>query len=788
MKISINWLNDFIDLSGITHEEIIKRFTLSSAEIEDIEYKGQDTVGVVFAKILEVNEHPKSDHLHILKVDKGDEIVQVVCGAHNVRPNMITALATLGGKVQGHKITKAKLAGVESFGMCCSEDELGIGSDNSGIMDINFEVKIGQDIKEYYPIEDTVFEIDNKSLTNRPDLWGHYGIASELACIFNRPLKAIRMVNLDDYNNLPALDVMNENENCYRYSAIAVDNVTAKTTPSTMKIRLNYVGMRDINLLTDMANYIMLELGQPMHTFDHSIVKGIRVIKSKKGTKLRTLEGDEHEIPENACVIADNNYEPVAIAGIKGGLLSGINDDTTSLLLESATFESSSIRKTSTAIGLKTDASLRYEKSLDPELTKIASARFVQLLKEVDPSINVASRYTDCYTTKYPSIIITISKEFIEKRIGISIDKSEMERIFNGLEFKFVEKNGVYDISIPTFRATKDISLREDIIEEVARMYGYDRIVEKSCEFPLQPVRIDREHYMEYEVKKFLAEKYDINEVHSHIWNFENFNDEYGIKSPSYVGLMDSSNSGQTGLRSELLPTLLKFLVENKNSFDNVRIAEIGRVVSGIHNQHAVEEKHMAVLLASCIKSEKELYFECKEIIEDLCNNLLQTKLDYVTDSKTLQYMHPVNSCVLANEDIKIGYMGVINPTINIDKKLNIAMIEVDFSQLCKLPRVSKNIRDISKYQDVNIDLNFLVDKNTTYGEIEAIINKYITKLDMTYELKDIYESEKLNGKKSMTFSFNISSLNKTLTSQDIDKFTNNLVKHMGESNIELRS
>ena len=447
MKISINWLKDFVDLDGITDEEIIKRFTLSTAEIEDVEYKGEDTIGVVFAKILEVENHPNSDHLHILKVDKGDEIVQVVCGAPNVRPNMITCLATIGGKVGGHKITKAKLAGVESFGMCCSESEIGIGSDNSGIMDIDFDVTIGQDIKEYYPIKDTVFEVDNKSLTNRPDLWGHYGIARELACIFNRELKPLNIVDLSQFDNLSALDVVNENEDCFRYSAIAVNNVKAKVSPSTMKIRLNYVDMRDINLLTDIANYIMLELGQPMHTFDHEVVKGIRVIKAKKGTNLKTLEGENHLIPENACVIADNHYEPVAIAGIKGGLLSGISDNTNSLLLESATFDCASIRKTSTAVGLKTDASLRYEKSLDPELVKTATSRFLYLLKQVDKDIKVISKFTDCYTKKYDKITIEISKEFIERRIGISIEKSEMERIFNGLQFEFVENNGVTSMS-----------------------------------------------------------------------------------------------------------------------------------------------------------------------------------------------------------------------------------------------------------------------------------------------------------------------------------------------------
>ena len=497
MKISINWIKDFVDLTGISDEEIIKRFTLSSAEIEDVEYKGQDTEGVVFARILEVENHPKSDHLHILKVDKGDEIVQVVCGAPNVRPNMVTCLATLGGKVSGHKITKAKLAGVESFGMCCSEEEIGIGSDNSGIMDIDFEVTIGQDIKTYYPIEDTVFEVDNKSLTNRPDLWGHYGIAREMACIFDKPLKQLDLVDLDQYNNLKELDVKNENEDCFRYSAIAVKNVNTHVSPSTMKIRLNYVGMRDINLLADMTNYVMLELGQPMHAFDYEVVNGIRVIKAKKGTKLKTLEGEEHLIPENACVIADNNYNPVAIAGIKGGLLSGITEKTNSLLLESATFECSSIRKTSTAIGLKTDASLRYEKSLDPELAKTATARLLYILKNIDNNIEVVSKFTDCYTNKYPTITIEISKEFIEKRIGISIEKSEMERIFNGLEFKYVENNGNYVLTIPSFRATKDISLKEDIVEEVARMYGYDRITAKSCEFPLHPTTIDKEHLVE---------------------------------------------------------------------------------------------------------------------------------------------------------------------------------------------------------------------------------------------------------------------------------------------------
>ncbi len=789
MKISINWIKDFVDLEGISNEEIINRFTLSTAEIEDVYEMGKETSGVVVAKILEVKNHPESTKLHILKVDKGDEVVQIVCGAPNVREGMLTALATLGGKVNGHKISKAKLVGVESFGMCCSEEELGIGSDNSGIMDIkDLNAKVGMSIKDLYPIDDTVFEIDNKSLTNRPDLWGHYGIAREIACIFGKKLKPLELDDLSAYAKLPKLALSVENPDCYRYSAITVGNVNTHVSPMIMKIRLNYVGMRDINLLADMTNYIMLELGQPMHAFDNAVVKGITVVKSKKGEKMLTLEREEHLIPENSCLICDDKKVPVAIAGIKGGLLSGITDNTNSLLLESATFDAMVIRKTSTAIGLKTDASLRYEKSLDPELTTIAISRLLYILKNIDKNIVVTSSLADVYNKKYPKVQIVVSKEFIEKRIGISISKEEIEKIFTGLEFDFSEKDGVYTLNVPTFRATKDISIKEDIVEEVARVYGYDKVVPVSCAFDLQPVTQDRQVVLEYKTKRLLAEKYGVSEVHSYIWNYENFNTEYGIKTTSYIGLMDASNSGQTGIRSELMPTLLKMFAENKNSFADVRIAEIGRVATGLKDNLAVEEKRLAVLLASDNKTEKALYFEMKKILENICSSLMETTVEYDTNAKTPKYYHPVNSCAITKNGLKLGAMGVLSPTVNIDRKFNVVMLEINFGELCKLPRETKQIAEVSKYQDVNIDLNFLVDKTLPYSEVKAVIDGYKTKLDMTYTLKDIFESEQLGDKKSMTFTFNISSKNKTLTSEDIDKFTDNLLAHMEKYEITLRA
>ena len=309
MKISINWISDYVDLSGIETDELVKRFNLSTAEIEGVEYKGKNVQNVVFGKVLSVENHPESTHLHILKVDVGDEVLQIVCGAPNVREGMVTAVCKVGGSVIAGKIKVGKLVGVESYGMCCAEDELGIGADDTGIMDILEPVTIGQDIKEVWPIDDVVLEIDNKSLTNRPDLWGHYGLAREFAAIFDRPLKKMPLEDLSKYDNLPEVKVSIETENCFRYSSVCVEEVNEKKSPREMAIRLNYAGMRDINLLADLTNYVMLDLGLPMHAFDNKVVKGINVLASDGETVMTTLEGEEHKPPKGATLICDETKE-----------------------------------------------------------------------------------------------------------------------------------------------------------------------------------------------------------------------------------------------------------------------------------------------------------------------------------------------------------------------------------------------------------------------------------------------------------------------------------------------
>ena len=322
MLVSMNWVQDFVDLSGLDIEKLIKRFTLSTAEVEDIIYKGRDVSGVVVAKILSVENHPDSKKLHLLKVDAGEKIFDCVCGAPNVRVGMKTAFATVGGMVGGMKIEARPVAGVMSQGMCCSEQELGISADNSGIMDITDDIELGTDIKKAYGVEDIIFEVDNKSLTNRPDLWGHYGIAREFSALTGRPLKELDVYDTDEYNDLPKVEIdIKDKDIAYRYSGLKIQNVTRKTSPVDMRIRLYYCGMRAINFIADLTNYIMLELSQPMHAFDMRKVSSIEVKRAGGEYSFDTLDGVGRKIDENTLMIYSAG-EPVAVAGVMGGLAS----------------------------------------------------------------------------------------------------------------------------------------------------------------------------------------------------------------------------------------------------------------------------------------------------------------------------------------------------------------------------------------------------------------------------------------------------------------------------------
>jgi len=611
MFLSMNWISDFVDFTGLDKLKLINQFSLSTAEVEnEIFMKGSDISGIVVAEIKSVEEHPESKKLHLLKVDAGDgKLTDVVCGAPNVRVGMKTAFAKVGAKIGDITIAPRPLAGFDSFGMCCSEKEIGISDDNSGIMDITEEVPNGTDIKDLYEIEDIVFEVDNKSLTNRPDLWGHYGIAREFAALAGRPLKPLDTVDLAAYNDLPKVDMKIEDPLCQRYSCLQVENITKNVSPVNMRIRLYYCGMRGINLLADLTNYLMLEMGQPMHAFDSRKVEKLRIKRFSEPFKFTTLDGNERNIDENTLMICNDNT-PVAIAGIMGGLDSEIVEDTTTLTLESATFDAVSIRKSTVRLGHRTDASQRYEKCLDPELTVPAIARFVKLLTDIDGGVKVVSSLTDEYAFKYDTVNLDFNKKFVDRYTGIEISNDTIVKTLESLGFGVSLKGDDFSVTVPSWRATKDVTMKADVIEEITRIYGYDNFEIHTASAPIAPVRPDLQKSVEDKVKDILVKRYSLHELHSYVWQYYDEYKALGIEIEDNIKLIGAVNPNIETIRRSIIPTQLCQVKYNTGYANDFGVFEIGRVIDGVdENNLCVENKKLAVTLFSKTKSVETLYF-----------------------------------------------------------------------------------------------------------------------------------------------------------------------------------
>lgn len=790
MKISLNWISDYVDLKEVDIKSLINKFTLSTAEVEDVYEVGKNIQGVIVAKVLTCQDHPNSDHLHLLTIDTGSGVVDCVCGAKNVKEGMLVAFAPVGSKVLMGEMKEATIAGYKSCGMCCSKEELGLEEKSEVIWEIDQDVKLGTDIKEVYDIEDTIFEVDNKSLTNRPDLWGHYGIAREIAVLLNKPLKNLVVDDLSYYSQMPRIPVDVYTGNCYRYSCIKIANITKKVSPQNVQIRLYYCGMRPINLLADLTNYVMLEIGQPMHAFDGNAAEEITVKEVLDQTEFITLDKQVRQLKPGTMVICNQN-EPMCIAGVMGGLESEITEESNSVILESASFDATNIRKTAAYLSLRSEASARYEKSLDPEMTTLAIGRFLRILRLIDGDVRVVSGLTDIYTKRYDKKVISVSVDFINHYIGVKLSPEYIKDVLTNLGFVVKNNSFQLDIEVPSYRATKDITLPVDIVEEVSRIYGYDNIIAQPVIEKIEPVEQDREHLLEYDVKLCLAEKFALNEVQSYIWNNNEKNKELGIESAGHIKILNSIVKENDELRSELVPTMLNFVDSNKNALNDFGIFEIGRVITGIDlNNLAVEKKHLAVALYSTEKTEKQLYLEAKNIVEVLASQFINKKVSYKLRQQTKNYIHPINNADVLIDDKNIGYIGLLHPKTKnaIDKKCKVAVIELDFNLLASIePEKIKAVVQ-SKYQSTKLDFNFVMDKNIIYAESVENLSRIATNLEYKIDLKDIYLDEvNLPGKKSVTYTVTIFSYDHTLTSEEIDNFYNDFIQNASIFGYNLR-
>ena len=784
----MNWIGDFVDLSGLDKKALIKNFTLSTAEVEDIIEKGNNLSGVVVAKILSVENHPESKKLHLLKVDKGDEVVDIVCGAPNVREGMKVALATLGGQIGDITIAPRKLAGYTSYGMCCSEAELGISDDNSGLWEITDDIALGTDIKEAYDIDDIIFEVDNKSLTNRPDLWSHYGIAREFATITGRELKCPDLLDTKQFENLPPVAVdVKATELCYRYSAIKVENVTRKLSPVNMRIRLYYCGSRAINFLADLTNYVMMELGQPMHAFDNAKVERIEVQTFEKPFKFQTLDGVERNIDENMLMITSGN-EPVAIAGVMGGDASKIDETTTSLLLESATFDGVSVRKTTTRIGLRTDASQRYEKMLDPELCHVATQRVLKLICDLDPEARVISSFTDSYVKHYPTITLNFDKRYVDRYTGIDIPTETIVKTLTSLGFGLTVDGDSFTAVVPSWRATKDVTIKADIIEEITRIYGYDNFEIFTAESPILPKRKETLKSEEDRMKDLLVKSYRLHEVHSYIWSDIKKNEELGIETPDNVRIINAQTPDHAILRRSMIPTLLSFAKENKAYADDFGIFEIGHTVEGKReNGECDEQNKLGVVLYSKTQGEEALFLRATQAVRELAEDILHKSPEFVSAEPDYDFEHPVNSFDITVDGAKIGYIAVPHPTVseNIDKKCALAFFEIKTEAFAKTPVGSLKYSEPSKFPAIEIDVTFATDPQTlVFSKLLESARNAAGSLLSDMWLKDIYQGD--DGY-AVTLRFAFLSRERTLTKQELTPVVEAITKAYSELGINVK-
>ncbi len=782
----MNWISDFVDLSGLDLSDLIHRFTLSTAEVEEVYELGKDVQGILVGKIIRIEEHPNSKKLHLVTLNLGDSEQTCVCGAPNVRVGMRVPYAPLGASVVGMVIGEASIAGVVSRGMCCSAKELGIADSSTGLLELPEDAPLGASVTDLYGIRDTVFEVDNKSLTNRPDLWGHYGIAREFSAIAKRPLRPLSLADLAQYDHLPEVPVGRiDSELCYRYSALRIDNVKEKVSPIDMQIRLYYCGMRSISLLADLTNYIMLELGQPTHAFDSRKIEMIQVERFPEAFEFETLDGTKRTIDPETLMIKSNET-PVAIAGVMGGLDSEIVDDTDSVTLECATFSAVSVRKTSTRVGLRTDASMRYEKTLDPELCKTAAARFTNLLLSIDPGAEVVSRFTDRYEYRYDTVKLDFDQAFIDRYTGIKIPGDQIIDTLTRLGFDTGRNGDCFTVTVPSWRATKDVTIKADVVEEITRIYGYDNFKIETTMSALRPVRPLQVKADEAAIKDALVKQFALHEVHTYIWCDAKKLSVLNIPLPENVRLLNGMNPDATILRNSMQQTLLPVLNENRYFAPDFGVFEIGRVVKGLkENGECNERRTLGIASISHTLFQRTAFSSFLDMIASMVWNLRRQKASFERIAPAYAWQHPANTASVIVGGRIIGYVAEVHPEVQetIDKRGLLITAELDLDTFAEIPETDLSYEEPSKFPGIDIDLSFTGDTDFTFGDIEQAFNAKPNAALKKISLVDIYEAEI----KSITVRLHFVSPVKTLSKPEVQTYIDEVLAELSKNHIVLR-
>lgn len=782
MKASIEWLSEYADIN-VEPKQLGDILTMTGSKVETIDEQGKDIQNVVVGKILEIKPHEDSDHLVVTQINIGTEKLQIVTGANNIHEGDIVPVAKDGAKLPGGKeIKKGKLRGVDSCGMMCSVGELGLtveeypGQIENGIMilDASYEKDIGKDITEVLGLKGSV--IDFEITPNRPDCLSIEGLGRETAVSldvpFKNPRKNLAEMPVENKENIEGLSVeITAPDLCYRYVARVVKNVKVGPSPEWMVKRLKACGMRSINNIVDITNYVMLELGQPMHAFDINSIEGkhITVRRAGKDEKIITLDNQERQLDDTMLVIADSN-KPVAIAGVMGGQNSEIESDTTTVVFESAVFYGGSIRKTAKKVGLRTEASARYEKGLSPENAMRAANRAVELVELLGAGEAVEGKI-DVYPTKQKQVKIPLEVDRINALIGTNLSKQEMITTLEKLEIR-VENDEVIP---PYFR--EDVEQLADVAEEVLRFYGYDKLASSLVNAETTLGGKNKEQKIADKVSELLV-NLGLSEICTYGFISEkdlekcNLNKEDALYSQA-VRIQNPLSEDYTIMKTISVPTMMQMLANNSNyKNEEVRLFDISRTYQ--NNKNQVENGELPLeqnILTIGMYSQKGDFYTLKGLVEDVINSAGVARYE-IQKEQTNRMYHPGRCAILKVGNDVFATLGEVHPQLakNYDMTQRIYLAEINLDKISKYARTTKKYTPIIKFPAVERDIAMVVDEAVEVGEIEKIIQKRAKKLLEEAKLFDVYRNEKLGGnKKSVAYSLKFRVPDRTLTDDEIN-------------------
>ncbi|MEJ8554059.1 phenylalanine--tRNA ligase subunit beta [Tepidibacter sp. Z1-5] len=792
MLVPVKWLRDYVDIDMNT-QEFADKMTMTGSKVEKVEYFGSDIEKVAVGKILEITQHPNADKLIVTKVDIGSEIIQIVTGAKNVKEGDIIPVALVGAKLPGGiKIKKGKLRGELSQGMMCSSEELGIPfsmieeSKRDGIYVLDEEYELGADVKEILGINDALIEFEITS--NRPDCLSILGIAREAAVTIGKELKYPN-IDVKESDDVAEFNIKIEEEDlCKRYSTRIIKDVKIEASPYWMQRRLIEAGVRPINNIVDITNYVMLELGQPLHAFDLDKLESdtILVRRANDEEKFTTLDDVERTLDSNMLLIT-NGEKPVAIAGVMGGANSEVSDDTKTILLESANFDADSIRRTSKKLNLRTEASAKFEKGIDVNLVETAINRAAQLIEELNAG-TVLKGIVEKYNTPVKEQKITVRPQRINKLLGENIPLNQFIEILESLEFKCELVEDKVELTVPSFRL--DMKEEADVLEEVARIFGYENIPSKMLygdnTMGLQTI----EQLFEEGIKNSLVSM-GLNEILTYSFVSPKGVDKINISKDSikrnFIKIKNPLGEETSVMRTTLLPNMLDVAARNNSrKVEEFAAFEIGNTFMPMDEIMPVEKK------AICMSMYKDGidFFDMKGIVEELFKNIGFDKYEILPEKNHTTF-HPGRCANVVYNDNIVGVFGELHPDVleNYDINKRVYAAEFDFELLLTYRNDEKLYRPLPKYPAMTRDIALLIKDEVYVKEIEDIITKNSKGLVESFKLFDVYKGEQIEeGHKSVAYSLTYRSKDKTLTDEEVNKVHENILKELSDQiNANLR-